>query len=90
VEGAHQCSVPDHAMKKEVILQGMAWGHLPRFMIEDELRDGSLVPIAGRYLPGSTEDVAAARRLDRQPGPVAARLWDTLQQQAVTLRRSYK
>lgn len=90
VEGAHQCTVPDHAMKKEVILQGMAWGHLPRFMIEDKLRDGSLVPIAGRYLPGSTEDVAAARRLDKRPGPVAARLWDILQKQAVQIRRSYR
>src|SRR3712207_7837752 len=37
VEGAPRCSVPDHLMKKELILHGMAWGHLPRFMIEAEL-----------------------------------------------------
>lgn len=90
VEGAHQCTVPDHAMKKEVILQGMGWGHLPRFLIEDELHDRSLLSIAGRYLPGSTEEVAAARRLDKRPGPVAARLWEYLQRNAPQLRRTYK
>lgn len=90
VEGAHQCTVPDHAMKKEVILQGMGWGHLPRFLIEKELDEGSLVSIAGKYLPGSMEAVAAVRRLDRRPGPVAARLWDYLQRNAPELRRMYK
>jgi hypothetical protein len=34
-------------MKKEVILQGTAWGHLPRFLSERELRDGSLYPMRG-------------------------------------------
>ncbi|MFI5662925.1 hypothetical protein [Streptomyces sp. NPDC051684] len=33
-------------MKKELILHGMAWGRVPRFTIEAELRNGSLLSIA--------------------------------------------
>ncbi|WP_028935045.1 LysR family transcriptional regulator [Pseudonocardia spinosispora] len=78
VEGAPQCSVPDHLMKKELILRGMAWGHLPRFMIESELTDGRLLSITGRHFPGVVEELVAARRRDRPHGPVASRLWDFL------------
>lgn len=82
VEGAQQCTVADHAMKKEIVLQGLGWGHLPRFLIEDELADGRLLSIAGRYLPGRREELVAARRRDRPQGPVAARLWRYLAEQA--------
>lgn len=78
VEGANQCSVPDQQMKKEIILQGLAWGHLPRFLVERELEEGSLLSIAGRHLPGSVEELVAARRSDRQHGPVAQELWEFL------------
>jgi DNA-binding transcriptional LysR family regulator len=86
IEGAHQCTVADQSMKKELILQGMAWGHLPRYLIERELRQGRLQLIASRYLPGKTEELVAARRSDRPHGPVANRLWDYLQEQAPKLR----
>lgn len=80
VDGAHQCSVPDHMMKKELILHGLAWGHLPAWLIEDELRDGRLICIANAHLPGRMEKVAAVRRRDRPHGPVAAALWLHLKQ----------
>jgi len=86
VAGAHQCTVADHQMKKEMILQGMAWGHLPRFMIEEELRVGRLLAIVGRHFPGVTEELVAARRRDRPHGPVANQLWKHLEAQAPTLR----
>ncbi|PRH89509.1 LysR family transcriptional regulator [Labrys okinawensis] len=76
MEGAPQCTVSDHAMKKEVIMRGMAWGHLPRFMIERELREGRLLSIAGNAFPGVETELVAARRRDRPHGPVANRLWD--------------
>jgi DNA-binding transcriptional LysR family regulator len=78
IEGSPRCSVPDHLMKKELVLHGMAWGHLPRFMIEPELRGGRLVSIAGRHFPGVVETLAAARRRDRPHGPMANRLWTFL------------
>ncbi len=86
IEGAHQCTVADQLMKKEIIVQGMGWGHMPRFLIEDELRKGQLLSIAGRYLPGSMEELVAARRRDRPHGPVANRLWHYIQEQAPQLR----
>jgi DNA-binding transcriptional LysR family regulator len=86
VEGAPRCSVPDHLMKKELILHGMAWGHLPRFMIEPELRDGRLLSVAGRHFPGVVEDLAAARRRDRPHGPVADKLWEFLAGEAPVLQ----
>jgi DNA-binding transcriptional LysR family regulator len=76
IEGAHQCTVADHLMKKEVILQRLGWGHLPQFLIDADLRKGRLQSIAGRYLPGSVEELVAARRSDRPHGPVANRLWN--------------
>lgn len=88
VEGARQCTVADQLMKKEIIVQGMGWGHMPRFLVEDELRDGRLLSIANRHLPGSVEDLVAARRTDRAQGPVSNRLWQYLQKAAPALRRA--
>jgi DNA-binding transcriptional LysR family regulator len=88
IEGAPQCMVADQGMKKEIILQGLGWGHMPRFLIEDELHDGRLQSIAGRHLPGRIEELAVARRRDRPHGPVANRLWDHIQQEAPQLRRA--
>jgi DNA-binding transcriptional LysR family regulator len=76
IDGAHQCSAPDHHMKKELIMHGMAWGHLPAFLIEEEVRDGRLLSLAGRHLPGRVETLGATRRRDQQHGPVADALWN--------------
>ncbi|MBB3120390.1 LysR substrate-binding domain-containing protein [Pseudoduganella violacea] len=86
IAGAHQCTVADQLMKKEIILQGMAWGHMPRFLVAQELRDGALLSLAGCYLPGNVEALVAARRSDRPHGPAAQRLWAHLQQAAAQLR----
>ncbi|WP_223250073.1 LysR family transcriptional regulator [Marilutibacter maris] len=75
VDGAPRCLVPDHAMKKELILHRLAWGHLPDFMIEDELRSGALIDLSNPHLPGREETFAAIRRGDRPHGPVAQALW---------------
>jgi DNA-binding transcriptional LysR family regulator len=85
VEGAQQCTVADHQMKKEVILHGLAWGHVPDFLVADELREGRLVSLAGRYLAGSAEELVAARRADRPHGPVASQLWAHLREHAPLL-----
>lgn len=79
LDGAPQCSVPDQAMKKELVLYGLAWGHLPRHLIEEELADGRLRDLSGAQLPGRREELVAARRRDRAHGPVAQRLWSFLQ-----------
>lgn len=85
VNGSLKCSVPDMLMKKELVLHGMAWGHLPRFLIDAELHDGRLLSIAGRHLPGVVEELVVARRRDQPHGPVATALWGFLGEHAPLL-----
>jgi DNA-binding transcriptional LysR family regulator len=82
IEGARSWTVSDQLMKKEIILQGMGWGHMPGFLIESELKDGRLFSIAGRHLQGIAGELVAARRRDQPHGPVAERLWRFIAEQA--------
>src|SRR5216683_1764862 len=75
VEGARSWTVSDQLMKKELILQGMGWGHMPKYLIEQELRDARLLPITGKYFKGGQAELVAARRLDEPHGPIAEKLW---------------
>jgi DNA-binding transcriptional LysR family regulator len=85
IEGAHSWTVSDQLMKKELILQGMGWGHMPTFLIADELRRGRLLSIAGTHLQGGSGVLVAARRRDRPHGPVAERLWQFIGEEAPAL-----
>ena len=75
VAGAHQCSVPDQSMKRELILQGLAWGHLPLHLIEADLAAGRLLSLENPQLQGATLAHFAIRRRDVVHGPVARTLW---------------
>ena len=55
VEGARSWTVSDQLMKKEVILQGMGWGHLPDYLIGDELDRGELLSIKGKHFGGAAQ-----------------------------------
>src|ERR1700731_3036889 len=85
VEGARSWTVSDQLMKKEVILQGMGWGHMPRYLIEANLRDGSLLPIAGRHFKGGRAELVAARRRNTPHGPIANRLGQFIADQAAEI-----
>lgn len=82
IDGARTCSVPDQLMKREVIVQGLAWGHLPAHLVEADLAAGRLVSLAGEHLRGATLAHHAIRRRDVVHGPVAERLWLHLREQA--------
>ncbi|ATB41353.1 transcriptional regulator [Cystobacter fuscus] len=82
VDGARRWTVGDQWMKKELILRGMGWGHMPRFMIEQELKDGRLLSIAGRYLKRFRREIVAARLHHVPRGPVAKRLWEYIETEA--------
>jgi DNA-binding transcriptional LysR family regulator len=88
VEGARSWTVSDQLMKKELILQGMGWGHMPRYLIEQNLRDGSLLPITGKHFRGGQADLVAARLRNTPHGPIANRLWQFIEQQAAELRQA--
>jgi DNA-binding transcriptional LysR family regulator len=73
-----RCTVADQLTKKAVILGGMGWGRLPRFLIDEELGDGRLVSIAGRHIRPNAVELRFVRRRAAVPGPVAERLWRVL------------
>jgi DNA-binding transcriptional LysR family regulator len=87
LEGARTCTVSDQMMKKEVILQGLGWGHMPDYLIADELADGRLIAFSNRYFRGSVLELVAARKAGRPHGPTASKLWETLQAAAPRRRR---
>lgn len=86
IEGAQTWTVGDQLMKKEIILQGAAWGHLHDYLIQNELRDGRLLSIGGRHLQGGRIEITAARRRDLPHGPIANRLWQYLRGAAADFR----
>jgi DNA-binding transcriptional LysR family regulator len=88
VEGARSWTVSDQLMKKELILQGMGWGHMPKHLIAQELRERRLLPITGRYFKGGQAELVAARRRGTVHGPVAEKLWRFIGEQAQRLLRS--
>jgi DNA-binding transcriptional LysR family regulator len=90
IEGARSWTVSDQLMKRELILQGMGWGHMPTYLIEQDLRAGRLVPITGRHFKGGQVEVFAARRRNVPHGPIANRLRRYIEDQASVLSGAAK
>src|SRR6266436_1660916 len=82
VEAARSWTVSDQLMKRELILQGMGWGHMPKYLVEQDLRHKRLINITGRHLRGGQADIVAARRREAPHGPIANRLWSYIEEQA--------
>jgi len=76
LEDAPCMTVGDQHTKKAVILQEMAWGHMPDFMIADELESGALMSMAGRYIRGNEIDIVVARMAGIHRGIMAGKLWE--------------
>jgi DNA-binding transcriptional LysR family regulator len=87
LEGARHWTVADQLMKKEVILQGMGWGHMPEFLVAQELRERRLLSISGKHFPVRTVNIVAARRHEVPQGPIAKRLWEFIGEQMPRGRR---
>jgi DNA-binding transcriptional LysR family regulator len=84
-EGARSWTVSDQLMKRELILQGMGWGHMPKYLIEEDLRGKRLLDITGSQLKGGQVDIVAARLREAPHGPIASRLWHYIEEQAPSL-----
>ena len=77
IENAPHIKVGDQYTKKEVIMQGMGWGHMPLFLIEKELKSGDLISIEGRYIKSVEREIVIARLSDKIQGVMAGRLWNS-------------
>ncbi|MEM7132859.1 MAG: LysR family transcriptional regulator [Chloroflexota bacterium] len=78
IEEARQWHVNDVQTKKEIIVEGLGWGTLPDFMMEEELETQKVVPleIENYYRVGESE-ICVVGRADRPFGPVVQSLWDS-------------
>jgi DNA-binding transcriptional LysR family regulator len=88
IDGARRWTVGDQMTKKEIILQGMGWGHMPAFLVDDELRARKLLSIAGKHFKGDEIPLVAARRRDAPHGPIAEKLWQFVALRAKALSRA--
>jgi DNA-binding transcriptional LysR family regulator len=78
IQGAPSWTVPDQRTKKELIVRGMGWGHLPLHLVDKELRSGKLLSLEGVHFKRSSLDVVVARLRHKAVGPVAGALWQFL------------
>jgi DNA-binding transcriptional LysR family regulator len=78
IEGAPSRTVADQQTKKELILEGMGWGHMPLHLVEHELLHGQLISLEGRHFRRRHVDIVAARLRGRAVGPAAIALWNAL------------
>lgn len=79
LEKAARITVGDQHTKKQVILMGLGWGHMPSFLIETELENGDLVSLSGPRIPNHSVDIVVARRANESVGNVAQKLWEAFQ-----------
>jgi DNA-binding transcriptional LysR family regulator len=75
ITGSPHITVGDQRTKKEIILQSMAWGHMPTFLVEDELNNGTLISLQNKHLKGSTFNIVIARLSQQHKGIMANKLW---------------
>lgn len=80
VFSARTWRVADLDAKRELMLSGFGWGHLPLHRIERDLRDGRLVRLTLTDLPGAAPRVGlhAMHRKAEPPGPAARWLLERL------------
>ena len=68
--------VTDTLSKKELILNGLGWGRLPRHEVEQELKSGKLKHLS-HLNDDMTVDMFICRRKEKAPGVVAKLIWDS-------------
>ena len=78
---ARRWTVSDHSIKLQILRQGIGWGRLPEFLIEEDLHTGRLVSLPERLLPTHFVPVFLMRRHNQTNGPVASQVWDYFRQQ---------
>lgn len=84
LNGAPVIGVGDQASKRELLLQGFAWGHMPAHLVQEDIDAGRLQSLSGKHVPGTTLPHYAMRLREANHGPVAQRLWQRLAQNAET------
>jgi DNA-binding transcriptional LysR family regulator len=70
--------IMDSYFKKELILAGLGWGHLPENSIERELKEKTLVTLNFKEIHPKDLSIYLIRLKKHRFGPVAKSLWEEL------------
>lgn len=76
VQNGNVWNVTDFLIKKELLLNGLGWGYMPRKIIERELEEGLLQPVRAKALIHKRLDLV--RKKTKYKGPGKAYLWKCL------------
>ena len=68
----------DNNFKREIILSGLGWGHLPLHTIEQELSDKKIVILDFEDIHPRELEINLIRLRKQHFGPVAKKLWEEL------------
>jgi len=71
IEGANAWTVTDMHTKKNLIKSGLGWGRLPKYLIEKELADGSLIRLDYPHIQHKDLVLSIIRKRDAEHGPIA-------------------
>ncbi len=72
---SQKVTVGDQFTKKQVILQGLGWGHMPLYLIDDDLQAGRLINLTGKKIKSHQLNIVIASLAEKLKGPVATELW---------------
>jgi DNA-binding transcriptional LysR family regulator len=76
IENGNIWNVTDFLIKRELLLNGLGWGYMPRKIIERELEEGLLQPLRAKPLIHKRLDLV--RKKSKYRGPGKTYLWKCL------------
>ncbi len=84
IANSKQWRVTDIHLKKLMILHGMGWGYLPESLVEQEVKQGTLIPIQIHDQKHQDIVISLIKRFDMPLGPISQHIWENLQ--ALTMK----
>ncbi len=78
LEDGKKWRLSDANFKREIILAGLGWGHMPEHYVVREIKEGSLIVLDFPDIHSRTLNVNLIRLKKNQFGPVARALWNEL------------
>ena len=69
-------TVNDHALKLEMLRQGMGWGRLPEFLAREEIVKNNLIRLSESLIGSISIPVYLLRKRNTVSGPVTQQVWD--------------
>lgn len=75
-KGESKWSVTDLATKKRLLTQGLGYGYMPVYLIEEELKSGELIEI--KVMQKGSAPFYLARNKNMSMGPAKSFIWDSI------------